>query len=93
MPRQARLDSPGTLHHVIIQGIEHSPIVGEVKDLKEFVERMGNLARETGTKVGKVCRLNDHAKLTAVNSMKTSHTPRLAKKRATSPVDLCRVAP
>jgi hypothetical protein len=25
MPRKARLDSPGTLHHVIIQGIERRP--------------------------------------------------------------------
>jgi hypothetical protein len=28
MPRQARLDSPGTLHHVMIRGIEKKRIVG-----------------------------------------------------------------
>ena len=27
MPRQARLDAPGTLHHVIIRGIERKRIV------------------------------------------------------------------
>ena len=27
MPRQARLDAPGTLHHVIVRGIEKRPIV------------------------------------------------------------------
>jgi len=27
MPRQARLDTTGTLHHVIIRGIEKRPIV------------------------------------------------------------------
>jgi len=27
MPRQARLDAPGTLHHVIIRGIESKEIV------------------------------------------------------------------
>jgi hypothetical protein len=27
MPRQARLDAPGTLHHVIIRGIERKEIV------------------------------------------------------------------
>ena len=27
MPRQPRLDAPGTLHHVIIRGIEKRPIV------------------------------------------------------------------
>jgi hypothetical protein len=26
MPRQARLDAPGTLHHVIIRGIEQGKI-------------------------------------------------------------------
>ena len=29
MPRKARLDAPGTLHHVIIRGIERRPIVHE----------------------------------------------------------------
>jgi len=27
MPRQARLDAPGTLHHVIVRGIERGRIV------------------------------------------------------------------
>jgi hypothetical protein len=26
MPRQARLDAPGTLHHVMVRGIEGCPI-------------------------------------------------------------------
>ena len=30
MPRQARLDAPGTLHHVIVRGIEKRRIVNEV---------------------------------------------------------------
>ena len=46
MPRQARLDTLGTLHHVIIRGIEKSPIVDDVKDNKEFVFRMGALSTE-----------------------------------------------
>ena len=29
MPRQPRLDAPGTLHHVIIRGIEKWPIVAD----------------------------------------------------------------
>ena len=32
MPRQARLDAPGTLHHVIIRGIEKREIVDDAKD-------------------------------------------------------------
>jgi hypothetical protein len=29
MPRQAGLDSPGTLHHVIVRGIEKRDIVND----------------------------------------------------------------
>lgn len=32
MPRRARLDAPGTLHHVIIRGIERRKIVNDDKD-------------------------------------------------------------
>ena len=40
MPRQPRLDAPGTLHHVIIRGIEKRPIVTDVE---------GENARNWGT--------------------------------------------
>ena len=46
MPRQARLDSPGTLHHVICRGIEKQDIVSDDYDRKNFVERMGNVAHK-----------------------------------------------
>ena len=39
MPRQARLDTPGALHHVIIRGIEKKPIVDDVKDKKDLMGR------------------------------------------------------
>jgi hypothetical protein len=45
MPRQARLDTPGTLHHVIIRGIEKKHLVDDVKDKKEFVFRMDDGSR------------------------------------------------
>lgn len=61
MPRQARLDSPGTLHHVLIRGIERSDIVRNVKDRKEFVDRMGALAKETGTKIYAWALMSNHA--------------------------------
>jgi hypothetical protein len=37
MPRQARLDGPGTLHHVVIRGIEKGRIVQDDQDQKHFV--------------------------------------------------------
>ncbi len=35
MPRQPRLDAPGTLHHVIIRGIEKLHRMGDVLELVE----------------------------------------------------------
>ena len=44
MPRRARLDTPGTLHHVILRGINKRRIVDDIADRKNFVKRMGELA-------------------------------------------------
>jgi hypothetical protein len=44
MPRQARPDAPGTLYHVIIQGIEHKKIVKDDHNRQNFVYRMGMIA-------------------------------------------------
>ena len=38
MPRGARLDAPGTLHHVIVRGIEKRWIVNDVANRKNFVK-------------------------------------------------------
>ncbi len=39
MPRQARLDAPGTLYHVIIRRIERRGIVDEREDRRNFMSR------------------------------------------------------
>jgi len=51
MPRGARLDAPGTLHHVIIRGIERRKIVRADKDREQFVSRLGENAQLTGMAV------------------------------------------
>lgn len=51
MPRQARLDSPGTLHHVMIRGIEGRNIVGDDYDRRDFVRRLGEVGTASGTAV------------------------------------------
>jgi hypothetical protein len=38
MPRGPRLDAPGTLHHVIVRGIERRKIVDNDKDREDFVK-------------------------------------------------------
>ena len=47
MPIQARLDAPGTLHHVIVRGIERRKIVDDDQDRDDFVSRIGLIASET----------------------------------------------
>ncbi|MCJ7492701.1 MAG: transposase, partial [Deltaproteobacteria bacterium] len=44
MPRRARLDAPGTLHHVMIRGIEGKRIFRDTQDRKDFVTRLGDLS-------------------------------------------------
>ncbi len=61
MPRQARLDAPGTLHHVIIRGIEKRNIVKGDKDRDDFVERLGDLSEKTGNAVLAWALMGNHA--------------------------------
>ena len=63
MPRQARLDAPGTLHHVMIRGIERKRIFREDRDREDFVSRLRSLCRETGTRLLAWSLLNNHAHL------------------------------
>ena len=41
MPRQPRLDAPGTLHHVMVRGIERRAIFRDDTDRADFVARLG----------------------------------------------------
>ncbi len=61
MPRRARLDAPGTLHHVIVRGIEKRRIVDDEADRENFVERLGKLAGNTGTRIFAWALMPNHA--------------------------------
>lgn len=41
MPRQARLDIPGALHHIMVRGINKSAIFTDARDKARFLERLG----------------------------------------------------
>ena len=41
MPRQARLDVPGALHHIMVRGINKSAIFDDDRDRQKFLERLG----------------------------------------------------
>ena len=60
MPRQARLDSAGTLHHIILRGIEKRQIFDDDLDRENFVSRMGQLALETKTNIYAWSLLTNH---------------------------------
>ncbi|EAT58835.1 transposase [Chlorobium ferrooxidans] len=60
MPRGARLDAPGTLHHVIIRGIEKGAIFTDDEDRKEFLRRVGTLAKGSGTAIYAYALMTNH---------------------------------
>ena len=49
MPRQARLDAPGALHHIIVRGIERRKIFADDDDPYDFIDRLGGIIEETHT--------------------------------------------
>ena len=63
MTRQARLDAPGTLHHVVIRGIERGRIVQDDQDRKSFVSPLGNLAQNTETSIYARSPMTNHANM------------------------------
>jgi len=61
MPRLARLDAPGVIHHIIIRGIERRKIFRDNRDRENFLERLGNLLEETKTGCYAWAFLQNHA--------------------------------
>ena len=49
MPRLARLDAPGVIHHIMIRGIERRKIFLDNKDREDFLDRLSNLLPKTET--------------------------------------------
>ena len=61
MPRLARLDAPGVVHHVIIRGIEKRKIFRDTKDRDNFLDRLSQLLPETKTSCYAWALLSNHA--------------------------------
>jgi len=49
MPRQARIDAPGALHHIISRGIERRKIFRDDQDRNSFLTRLEKIVIETHT--------------------------------------------
>lgn len=61
MPRLARLDAPGVLHHVIIRGIERRNIFEDNKDRDSLLRRLGELLPATKASCYAFAMLSNHA--------------------------------
>lgn len=48
MPRQARLDAPGLVHHVMARGIEDQKIFRDDKDRAGFLIRLAEIVASSG---------------------------------------------
>jgi len=61
MPRSARLDAPGVLHHIMIRGIERRKIFVNGKDYEDFLERFAALLPDARTGCYAWALLPNHA--------------------------------
>lgn len=49
MPRQARIDAPGALHHIMCRGMENRRIFRDDADRLSLLDRLGRIALDTST--------------------------------------------
>jgi putative transposase len=49
MPREARIDFPGGVHHLMVRGIERKRIFRDDQDRDALLDRLGSLLLETQT--------------------------------------------
>ncbi len=61
MPRSARLDAPGVLHHIMIRGIERRKIFLDTGDCDDFLERLSIILPETHTSCYAWAFVGNHA--------------------------------
>ena len=61
MPRLARLDTPGIVHHIIIRGIERREIFRDNKDRNNMMDRLADLLPATHTDCYAWAFLSNHA--------------------------------
>ncbi len=71
MPRKARIDAPGALHHIIVRGIERRKIFKDNADRQSFVERLGDILSDSQTPCYAWALIPNHAHLL----LKTGLTP------------------
>lgn len=63
MPRQARIDAPGAVHHVIVRGIERRKIFRDDLDRNNWIARLEMVLDETGTPCFAWALMSNHVHL------------------------------
>ena len=63
MPRGPRLDAPGTLHHIMVRGIERTTIFRDDADRADFLGRLAGVAERGAVTVYAWAVLPNHAHL------------------------------
>ena len=71
MPRKARIDAPGALHHIICRGIERRKIFIDDKDKNNLLSRLGRVLLETQTPCYAWALIDNHFHLL----LKTGNVP------------------
>ena len=71
MPRKARIDAPGAVHHIIFRGIERRRIFNDKIDYGNFIDRLGKVLTETSTPCYSWALMPNHAHLL----IRTGRTP------------------
>jgi putative transposase len=81
MPRQARLDAPGTLHHVMIRGIEGANVFWDDEDREDFLSRVGTIGKATETRILAWALLDNHVHMLLFSG--SSGLPRFMRRLLT----------
>jgi len=63
MPRKARIDAVGALHHIIVRGIEGRKVFRDDADRENFLDRLANLLLKSKTRCFAWALLPNHAHL------------------------------
>ena len=61
MPRQARIDAPGALHHIIVRGINRKAVFMDDRDRQSFLERLSDLLMGSQTPCYAWSLMRNHA--------------------------------
>ena len=63
MPRHARIDAPGAVHHIMVRGVARSAIFYDDVDKDRFLDRVGNILAEEKAICYAFALLSNHAHL------------------------------